>query len=378
MNLFNVHMASNLIKFLDLSVVSPNEKRDLHSVLDSHLNTGKFILSDEGEDFEFEFSKFHNRLFGVGTNSGTDALVLAIRLLDLPASSEIATSVFSWLASGSAILLAGHRPVFIDVFDNLQVNLDLLEETVKLSNGSIKACLIPHLHGNVSSLSRLKKIREDYSVHIIEDCAQAFRSRDESDLLAGTCGDFSAFSFNPMKTLGGFGDGGILLFDNESVLEKARRLRHSGVIRSEGLATEQAYNCRLDALHASFLRVRMMYVQEKLAIRRGVAAMYMKYLPPHVKSVTDDNLRSNHYVYQVVCECRDELMSYLAKVGIETRIRHNFLITDHPVFNHHSQEFPSARKLLPKILCLPIHDKLAQEDVVYVCEHINNFYSRIY
>jgi dTDP-4-amino-4,6-dideoxygalactose transaminase len=363
------------IKFLNLNVVDERESEDLVDALKSHLVSGKFLIADSGEDFESEFAAFHGRLCCLGVNSGTDALTIGLRLLNLEPGSLVITTPFSWIASSTCLLLAGLKPLFVDIDDNLQIDLDRVDEVLTASSGEIKAVLVPHLHGNVTSLTRLADLRLRHGVKIIEDCAQGFCARDSDGNLAGSVGDIAAFSFNPMKVLGALGDAGAVLFDNKDFIERARSLRHSGLIGTQGLAQEFATNCRIDALQASFLRVRLKYFDEKVRRRREICDLYNTGLSDYVRPITEHSDRSNHYCYQTVCEKRDELASFLLSQDIEARIRHDFLIPDHPIFGDFPGSCPNARHLVTRTLCLPMHHQLGKEDVHYVIRCVQRFYN---
>ena len=158
----------------------------------------------------------HGRRHAVAVKTGTDALVLAIKLLELPMKSYILTTSFSWLATSSAIKLAGHTPLFVDTDEMLNMDISQVENYLESNSGNISAIVIPHLHGNANDMQRLRNLRNRYGIKIIEDCAQSFDVRDNNGILTGTVGCISCFSFNPMKILPALGDGGMILFDNEN------------------------------------------------------------------------------------------------------------------------------------------------------------------
>jgi len=241
---------------------------------------------------------------------------------------------------------------------------------------NITAILIPHLHGNVSSLKELVRIREEFDVRIVEDCAQAFGARDEDGNLAGSVGDVSSFSFNPMKVLGALGDAGALLFDEEIFLERAKRLRHSGIIGTNGIATEISRNYRLDALQASFLVKRIKYFERHLEKRRELSRIYDREIGRFVKSVTINTSFSNHYCYQTIVSQRDELAAHLTALGIEVRIRHKLLIPEHPAFaSEKSTELSNSKRLIGMTLCLPMHHQLSDYQIERVCDSVVAFFS---
>jgi len=363
------------IRFLDLRITDREEREAIHSVVDAHMSSGRFIISDNGSEFESDFAAAVGRKFCVGVNSGTDALIIGLRLLNLPAGGRVITSPFSWIASSTSIELNELKPLFVDVDRSLQIDLDEVERILSgKTYDNVVAIMVPHLHGNVSDLSRLKSLREAFDVKIIEDCAQAFRAFDLNKESAGSVGDVSAFSFNAMKVLGGLGDGGAVVFDDPKLLQRARALRHSGLPPAGGDLVDLSHNCRLDLVHGGILRVRMRYLQAKIAKRRDICLSYNKALSNFLRPITSDPYLSNHYCYQTVVEKRDQLKTWLESQGIETRIRHDFLISDYPIFSELALPTPLASSLVKKTLCLPIHDKLTESEVNYVCEAVINYF----
>ena len=290
-----------MIRFLDLAIDEKSEKDRLIQVFNSHLSSGRFITKDEHSEFEKKFADFINRKFCVGVNTGTDALVLALRLLNLPKGSNIITSPFSWVASATSIKLAGYNPIFLDVDEYLQLDLKVVEKFLENSGNSVKAILIPHLNGNVSDLEKLKLLKSKFDLKIIEDCAQAFSAFDENNMIAGSIGDISAFSFNPMKVLGGLGDGGAIVFDNKEFLKRAYSLRHSGMCSLDGnTMKELSGNFRIDAMHSSFLEVRLDFFKSRINKKRELAKIYLNKLPKFVIPVIQDIEKSNLYCFQVI------------------------------------------------------------------------------
>ena len=362
------------VRFLDLRVTDENERRELHDAFEGHLSSGNLILSDDGSEFESQFAASVGRGQCVGVNCGTDALLLGVRMLNLPNGGHVITSPFSWIASSTAIALNHLQPRFVDIDENLQLNLDEVERELTENSAKPVAILVPHLHGNVVDLSRLSSLRAKFGVKIIEDCAQAYGARDSAGRLAGTIGDISAFSFNPMKVLGALGDAGAIVFDDSRLVSRAKSLRHSGLAKSNSSLTELSHNCRLDALQASLLMVRLKYLNAKIARRREIFSMYQDAFSGLLRSVTLSGFSSNHYCYQTISDCRDDLKKWLEDRGVEVRIRHDFLIPDHPVFHGVDSRIPLARSLVSKTLCLPMHENLSDEQIAHVVSVTKSFF----
>lgn len=365
-------MSENVVRFLDLSVRG-EERSEIERIFRKHVYEGKFVLGDSVAQFEDLLAKDHQRQFSVGVKTGTDALTLGIRVLSLPPGSTVITTPFSWLASATAVCMNGLKLQFVDVGDDLNIDADKVEMEV---GPDVSAILAVHMHGNMCDMVVLKQLADKYNLKLIEDCAQGYHAVDEVGYKAGSYGDIAAFSFNPMKTLGALGDGGAVVFDNESYRPQLQKLRHSDVSDDGDFAKELSHNCRLDSIQASFLNIRMRYIESKIRRRMELFELYEESLPNFVKLVRPrSGCLSNYYVMQGLFPERDSLKQYLEEMRVETKIRHPFLLQDHPVIRECSKgDTPVARSMLDKILCLPMHDHLTDDEVYYVSELINDFY----
>jgi dTDP-4-amino-4,6-dideoxygalactose transaminase len=362
------------IRFLDLSINDDSERSELELIFRSHLDSGMFILGDNVSQFEEQFSKAIYRKHAVGVNTGTDALLLGIKALSLPAGSTVITTPFSWLASASTLCMNDLRIKFVDVGEDLNLDAEQVEQAISSDTSAILAV---HMHGNMCDMNRLKQISDKYKIKLIEDCAQSAFSHDEFGRKAGSYGHVSAFSFNPMKSLAALGDAGAIVFDDDSYLARLKGLRHSGVANDGILASELSHNCRIDSIQAGFLNVRMKYLAAKISRRRVLYNLYESLLPKEIRILKPrEGCIPNHYVLQTICPKRDNLKEYLYNQGIETKIRHPFLIQDHPAIKFFATgETPYARTILNNILCLPMHDNLTEKDVGYVANYVQQYYS---
>lgn len=362
-------------RFLDLHISKSSERDRLLEKFKEHLDSGVFIEGEELLNFEKKFATIHNKQYCVGVKTGTDALVLALKALKLPPGSKVITTPFSWIASSTAILMAGLKPLFCNIGKDLNIDLKSFPEPCP---ESVSAILVVHLHGIVCQMDGILEYANRYNLKIIEDCAQAFYAADNKNFLAGTRGDISCFSFNPMKILPALGDGGAILTNNSSTMLDLKELRHSGISKDGASAKILSNNCRLDSLQASFLSVRLDYVREKIERRSQLVDQYKRLLPWQIKVLEADlGCKENHYVLQTFSKSRDQLLEYLNSNGIEARIRHNFLIYDHPIFGEYSPDDLVERKFLDEILCLPLHENLSFEDVNFICSKVNEFYEII-
>jgi dTDP-4-amino-4,6-dideoxygalactose transaminase len=235
------------------------------------LESGQLILGDEVQRFETEFSSYIGVRGGVGVGTGTDAILLALRALDIGAGDEVITVSNAGVPPVAAIRLCGAEPVFADVCaDSLTLDPDAV--LAALSERT-KAIVVVHLYGNVADLDRLTAIASERGVALIEDCAQSSGATLHGRRV-GSFGTFGCFSFYPTKNLGAFGDGGAVVSNDDALLERVRQLRMYGYRSGCRVALLEGDNSRLDEMQAAILRVKLRYLDKTNAERQRLAGRY--------------------------------------------------------------------------------------------------------
>lgn len=358
------------VPFLDLKITDPVERAAMIDALTRVMDHGIFVLGPEVEAFEAEVAGYCGRRHCVGVGSGTDALILGLKALDIGPGDEVITTPLSWLATGSAILLNGATAVFADIGQDLNIDPDTIEPLI--TNRS-KALLVVHFTGTMCDMDRLVAIAGRHGLALVEDGAQAFGARFQGRP-CGAFGILSCVSMNAMKVMAGLGDGGVALTDDPAVAERLRRLRHSGVVNRD-YAQELSHNCRLDALQAAFLRVRLAGIDARVERRRVLARSYDTALAGHVTTFPErPGNRNVHYTYQLRTSRREALRQFLDARGIQTRIQHPIIMNDQPAFAGRCRgSSPVARRLVDELLCLPIHEKLTDAEQAYVIALVKEF-----
>ncbi len=367
-------MATMKVRFLDLSVKNAGHRNDLLDAFTRHLDSGEFVLGSSVAAFESAVARYLGRTFAVGTNTGTDALELALRCLNLEAGAEVITTNVSWLASATSIKRAGLQPVFADVSADLNIDPRSVETMISKKT---KALLIVHLNGRTVDIAGIRAIAQKHGLKVVEDLAQAFGAKSTEGVMAGSFGDAACLSFNAMKPLSALGDAGAVVFDNEAMQPALRRLRHSGV-DERGICIDIAGNCRLDSLQASFLLAKLAVFGEEIRNRARIAAMYRDHLDPRFFEVVapHENSVETNYTFQVFCAYRDEFSKFMNENQIETKIRYHIPLSDHPVFKDCRAESQNARARIASNICLPLHAHLTDAQIHYVIEKSNEFYAR--
>ena len=360
------------VPFLDLRVLDSSERTDLLEGVSAVFDHGKFVMGPEVEQLEAAIAKYCGRRYAVAVGSGTHALWLAIKALQLKPGEEIITTALSWIATANAIALAGATPVFADIRDDLNIDPDSVQ---KLISPRTRAILPVHYTGKPCDMERLMCLAKCNNIEIIEDAAQAFGATYRGRQV-GSFGTLAAFSMNPMKVLAACGEAGAIVTDDKSLFERLEALRYNGCINRE-LCIEPSLNGRIDTLQAALLSRRLVRLPELLAARRRNAARYDMLLRGFVNTPAYSiGAEDVFYTYTILADNRDELRKFLDQHGIETKIQHPYLMPDQPAYKTSIQDDLSrARNLIKRVLCLPIHEKLTDAQIDFVSSCIKMFYN---
>ena len=358
------------VTYRDLRVKDAGLKDELMQSVDKVLTHGRIILGPEVEEFEKQASKFCQKKFGVGMNSGTDALYLALRSLDIGPGDEVITTPLSWIATLNAIVLCGATPVFVDISEDLNINSELVEQAI---TDRTKAIVPVHFTGKMCDIKKIAEIAKKHGIYLIEDAAQSFGAHIDGGI-AGSFGDIGCFSMNPMKVLCAYGEAGLTVTDDEKLYEKMLSLRYAGTVNKEN-CYYPSLNGRLDTIQAAMLIVGLKYLEDKTERRRKIADIYTEALSDIVACPKDDGTHHVYYSYTIVTDRRDELQEYLSSKGVETKVQHPILMPFHKAYcDKFKCNVPVAEKLVKQILCLPNQEDLSQEEVEHVIDSVKGFF----
>lgn len=333
---------------------------DLMAAITRVLRSGQFILGPEVETFEREVAEYLGAKHAIGLNSGTDALVIGLRALGVGPGDEVITTPFTFFATAEAISLVGATPVFVDIDPRtFNINPELIPPAI---TPRTKAILPVHLYGRPAEMDSILAIAEEYGLKVLEDCAQAFGATYRGQKV-GTLGHAGAFSFFPSKNLGAYGDGGLLVTNDDGVAALARMLRAHGS-RKKYFNEAIGYNSRLDALQAAILRVKLPYVDEWNRARRNVALRYnvlLADIPGLVLPEVSEGHVFHQYTVRVVGGRRDLVKNRLGDAGVETMVYYPVPIHRLPVYREADSRFPEAEKAAHSVLSLPIWPQILPE-----------------
>ena len=361
------------VPFLDLRVTDPAERAELLDAVARVLDHGRLVMGPEVDELEARLAARCGRRHAVAVGSGTHALWLALKALQLQPGDEVITTALSWIATANAIALAGGTPVFADIGDDLNIDPASVRRMI---SPRTRAIVPVHYTGKMCRMDELQHIATTHGLTLIEDAAQAFGATFQGKT-AGSFGRMAAFSMNPMKVLAGCGEAGAVVTDESELYERLVALRYNGCVNRE-VCIEPALNGRIDTLEAAILLRRLDHLPALLAARRRHAARYDGLLAGLVEtpplSTTGEDV---FYTYTVRAENRDGLRAFLEQHGIETKIQHSLLMPDQPAYKDGVRgEFTHARKLQQRFVCLPIHEKLTDAQIDYTAGCIREFYRR--
>ena len=347
--------ATRKVPFLDLRISNDSERRALLDAVDRVFQHGRIVLGPEVAAFEEAVARLCNRRHCAGVNSGTDALYLALRALKVGPGDEVITTALSWVATANAIALTGATPVFADIRDDLNINPDAVQPLV---NPRTK-CVVPvHYTGKVCDMTALGEVARQHRLLVVEDASQAFSARHRGKI-AGSFGDMAAFSLNPMKVLAACGEAGVVVTDDAEAAQRLEFLRYNGCVNRE-TCMEPSLNGRLDTLQAALLLERLKGLHALVGKRRNNADLYRQRLSGAVICPTEaEGDYDVYYTFTIQTERRDALMPQQPAYAKTAR-----------------GDYPNALRLVPRVLCLPIHEKLTPDDIQYVCDKIVEFFGK--
>jgi dTDP-4-amino-4,6-dideoxygalactose transaminase len=348
------------------------------------IERGIFILGPEVEEFEKGFSSYTGARFSIGVASGTDALILSLKVLGIGMGDGVITVSHTAVATVAAIDLVGARPIVVDVDpETFTMDMKCLEEAINSisreyhhSKWRIKAIIPVHLYGNPADMDRIIELARQAGLKVIEDCCQA-HGASLNGKMVGRWGDISAFSFYPTKNLGCLGDGGMVITDDPDLADKIRMLRQYGW-RKKGVSEIPGANSRLDEIQASILRERLSFLDEENDRRRRIANIYRKAIEGTGLKASMERPGAFNVYHQFVVRSkrRKELIDFLRQRGISTAIHYPIPVHLQPAYRGRvevSGEMKCTEDIAREVLSLPVYPELTDEEVEYIAETISGW-----
>ena len=375
---------------LDLSRQYASLRGEVLAAITRVCDSQRYILGEEVAAFEKEFAAVCATSEAVGCSSGTDGLWLALAAAGVGAGDTVITTPFSFFATASSVLRAGARPVFADI-DPETLNLDpaSVERKLKASWPGVKAVMPVHLYGQCADMDGFDRLADEFKLQIIEDAAQAVGAT-WNGRRAGSLGVTAAFSFYPTKNLSAFGDAGAVTTDDPKLAERMRSLRNHGG-KQRYYHDEIGWNCRLDAIQAAVLRVKMPHLQKWNEARHERARAYGRLLssagltrtgadstPPMTLLKTLPGAYHIYHQYVVRVRDRDRLRAFLSERSIGSEIYYPVSLHLQKCFGYlgySAGDLPEAERAAQDVLALPIFAELEEDEQRSVVEAIAEFYS---
>jgi dTDP-4-amino-4,6-dideoxygalactose transaminase len=355
-----------MIPLVDLTAQYHSIKKEIDEAVLSTLESGHFILGPAVTKFEESIASYLGMDFGVGLASGTDALVLALRALNIGAGDEVILPAYTFFATAGTVMSVGAKPIFVDVDpQSYQIDVSKIEEAI---TSNTKAIIPVHLYGHPAEMNPILKIASEYGLKVIEDNAQGFGA-EYLGKKTGSFGDIGCLSFFPTKNLGAFGDAGMVVTNDPALAERMRMLRTHGW-KKKYYSEEVGYNSRIDALQAAILQAKLPYLDSWNEKRRELAHRYSEKLGSTlVIPIEREWGRHVYHLYIVRSARREELQAFLKQKGIAAEVYYPLpphLSVPCRKFGYKEGDFPHAELASRETLALPLYPELtlSQQDEV--------------
>jgi dTDP-4-amino-4,6-dideoxygalactose transaminase len=357
---------------LDLRAEYELFRDEIREVVESVLESQYFINGPAVRELESTLSRRVGVAHGVGVSSGTDALLCTLMGLEIGQGDEVILPAFTFFATAGSVARVGATPVFVDI-DRRTFNIDPACVEAAITERT-RAIMVVHLFGQCADMDAIQSVAAMHGLAVIEDAAQAVGATYQSRQI-GTWGDAACVSFYPTKNLGGFGEGGMILLDDDRLAEVLRQLRNHG--ESQRYVHERVGgNFRLDTMKAAILGVKLRRLDDFTERRRHNAARYDELLDSSMVTVpyVPQHHRPVYHQYSILCDRRDELRGFLQERGVATGVYYAVPLHLQKCFaplGYRPGSLPVTEQTCARILSLPCHPMLSDDDLQYVASSVN-------
>lgn len=368
------------VPMLDLSEQYQGLRTEVIEAMDQVMSSSQFILGQNVKKLEADVAKYSNVAHGIGCGNGSDAIHIALQALNVGPGDEVITTPFTFFATGGAIVRAGAKPVYVDI-DPVTFNIDPEKIEAAITENT-KAIIPVHLYGQMADMERIAEIAKKHNLAIVEDAAQAIGAKQNGKSV-GELGSAATYSFFPTKNLGAYGDGGMIVTNDNEAAEKCRVIRVHGS-KPKYYHHVLGYNSRLDELQAAVLNVKFPHLDQWSSLRREKADTYTRLLKEKLGDLvaTPVEKEGNYHVfhqYTIRVEKRDELQKFLNEQGVSTMIYYPLPLHVQPVFadlGYKEGDMPESEKAAKEALSLPMFPELKTEQQEYVVAKIAEFFGK--
>jgi dTDP-4-amino-4,6-dideoxygalactose transaminase len=363
-----------MIPILDLSKQYAELKTDLEKEVLKVMSSGQYILGENVKKFEKSFAEYNGVKHALGVASGTDALHLALRALEIGYGDEVITVAFTFIATVEAISYVGATPVFADINPDT-FNFDPVELEKKITPRT-KAIIPVHLYGQPVDMAPILEIAKKYNLFVVEDCAQSIGAKYKNTK-TGSLGDIGCFSFFPTKNLGAFGDGGLVTTNSEYLYNKMMSLRNHGS-KVRYYHGELGLNSRLDEIQAAVLNVKFPHIDKWNAKRREAAYYYNELFKDVEEIQTPKELKDTYCVYHqytIKAPARDQLVESLKQKGVMAMVYYPVPVHLQKAYcflKQNEGSLPKTEYATKLVLSLPIFPEITREQQNKVAEAVKS------
>lgn len=365
------------IPFLSFSKINKDVRPEVMASFESFFDSSWYILGNNVKKFEDDYAKFNQTQYSIGVANGLDALIIALKTLNIGPGDEVIIPSNTYIASWLAVSYVGSTPIPVEPrIETFNIDPDLIEQAITTKT---KAIMPVHLYGQCCEMDKILDIAQKHNLLVIEDNAQAQGSKYMGKM-AGGFGSINGTSFYPGKNLGAYGDAGAITTNREDLALRASTIRNYGS-QTKYYNQEKGINSRLDEVQAGFLSVKLKYLKEWNAERNMIAERYAMQLS-NVSNIVLPELAqgatSVYHLYVIRTENRDALQNYLNAKGIGTLIHYPVpphLQKAYIELKYKQGDFPIAEKMANTCLSLPIYPGLSHDEIDYVCDSIKNYFN---
>jgi dTDP-4-amino-4,6-dideoxygalactose transaminase len=358
---------------VDLKIQYEDIRDEIDKAVLDVIRSTSFILGPQGRTLEQSVAAYHGVRFAVSVASGTDALHLALRAAGVGPGDEVITTPFTFIATAEAISYIGAVPVFVDIRpDTFNINTEQIEQRITKRT---RAILPVHLYGQSADMDPLMAIARKHGLRVIEDCAQSFGTEYRGKR-TGSFGDLGCFSFFPSKNLGCYGDGGMVITDDQKAAERLLSLRNHGS-KIRYYHDEIGYNSRLDEIQAAILNIKFKRIDAYNEGRRRSAALYTKLLSVPAIQTPFESRDGKHvfHQYTIRIKDRDKVKKRLDEAKVSNMIYYPVpchLQTAYADLGLQPGSLPAAEQAAREVLSLPMYPELTGEQIRSVADAVKN------
>ena len=360
-----------MIKFWSYNREYKKLKKVILKKIDKSINKGNIFFGEELSKFEKNFIKKYKAKYGIAVGSGTDALLISLKTLNLKSGDEVITAANTAIPTISAIVNAGGIPRLVDIGDDYLIDVKKIKKVI---NKRTKAIIPVHLYGQMCNMDEIQSIAKKNKITIIEDCAQSQGAKYKNKY-SGTIGKFGCFSFYPTKILGAYGDGGFIFTNDFNAYKKIKRIRFYGIetvqktkFKDKYYANENGVNSRLDEIQATILNLKLDKVENFINIRRKIANIYLKKLSFDKTILPTENSKCKHvyHLFTVYHPKASIIKKKLLKLKIQTRSIYPYPIHKMKAYSKiikNKNDLKNSEKKSKGIFCLPLYPELRSSEI---------------